>query len=114
MSSAERLSYWSAEFSHCIKCYGCRDACPICCCKSCFIEADRGFIPAGVVPPDIMFPMVRVYHVMDSCINCGQCQDACTMELPLSPVIFLLSKKIAANFNYEPGMDVAALPPRVV
>jgi formate dehydrogenase subunit beta len=111
MSSDERFSYWFEQFSKCIKCYGCRDACPICYCKDCFLEADRGFIPPGEVPPDVMFPMIRITHVMDSCVNCGQCQDACTMELPLSRLIFLLSKKVDAIFKYEPGMDVTKLPP---
>jgi formate dehydrogenase subunit beta len=111
MSSDERFSYWFGQFSKCIKCYGCRDACPICYCKDCFLEADRGFISPGEVPPDVMFPMIRITHVMDSCVNCGQCQDACTMELPLSRLIFLLSKKVDAIFKYEPGMDVTKLPP---
>jgi len=111
MSSDERFNYWFGQFSQCIKCYGCRDACPICYCKDCFLEADRGFISPGEVPPDVMFPMIRITHVMDSCVNCGQCQDACTMELPLSRLIFLLSKKIDAIFKYEPGMDITKLPP---
>jgi len=33
------------------------------------------------------------------------------MELPLSRLIFLLSKKVDAVFKYEPGMDVSKLPP---
>ena len=111
MSAEERFNYWFGQFSRCIKCYGCRDACPICYCKDCVLEADRGFVPPGEVPPDVMFPMVRISHVMDSCVNCGQCQDACTMELPLSRLIFMLSKKLAGIFKYEPGTDVAALPP---
>jgi len=111
MSSDDKFNYWFGQFSRCIKCYGCRDACPICYCKDCFLEADRDFIPPGEVPPDVMFPMIRITHVMDSCVNCGQCQDACAMELPLSRLIFLLSKKIDAIFKYEPGMDVTKLPP---
>ena len=111
MSNDERFSYWFTQFSYCIKCYGCRDACPICYCSHCILEADRGFIPPGEVPPNVMFPMVRITHVMDSCVNCGQCQDVCTMELPLSRLIFLLSKKIGAIFQYEPGMDATKLPP---
>ena len=111
MTNDEKFSYWFGQFSKCVKCYGCRDACPICYCKDCFLEADRGFISQGEVPPDDMFPMIRITHVMDSCVNCGQCQDACTMELPLSRLIFLLSKKIGAIFKYEPGMDVTKLPP---
>jgi formate dehydrogenase subunit beta len=110
-SNDERFNYWFEQFSHCIKCYGCRDACPICYCKDCYLEADRGLVPPGEVPPNIMFPMVRITHVMDSCVNCGQCQDACPMELPLSRLIFLLSKKIGAIFKYEPGMDLTQLPP---
>jgi formate dehydrogenase subunit beta len=111
MATDGRFSYWFGQFSRCIKCYGCRDACPICYCKDCYLEADRGLVPPGEVPPDIMFPMIRITHVMDSCVNCGQCQDACTMELPLSRLIFLLNRELAHVFKYEPGMEVSELPP---
>ncbi len=111
MTADERFNYWFGHFNRCIKCYGCRDACPICYCKDCYLEADRGLVAAGEVPPDIMFPMIRATHVMDSCVNCGQCEDVCPMELPLSRLIFMLSKELGAIFNYEPGMDVSALPP---
>jgi len=111
MSRDEKFNYWSEQFSHCIKCYGCRDACPICYCQDCFLEADRGFVPPGEVPPNMLFPMVRITHVMDSCVNCGQCQDACPMEIPLSRLIFMLSKKIGNIFNYQPGMDTSQMPP---
>ena len=48
---------------------------------------------------------------MDSCVNCGQCQDACTMEIPLSRLIFMLNRELASIFKYEPGMDIEELPP---
>jgi len=111
MSGDERFNYWFVHFSRCIKCYGCRDACPICYCKDCYLEADRGLVPPGEVPPDTMFPMVRITHVMDSCVNCGQCQDVCPMELPLSRLIFMLNRELAGIFKYEPGMNVSELPP---
>ena len=111
MSSEDKLSYWSGQFGHCIKCYGCRDACPICYCKECQLEAKRGLISAGQIPPDITFPLIRIAHVMDSCVNCGQCQDACTMEIPIARLIFMLSKDISSTFEYIPGADVGALPP---
>jgi len=111
MSLDERFDYWFGQFSQCIKCFGCRDACPICYCKDCWLEPDRGFVLGGEIPPDAMWPMVRAIHVMDSCVNCGQCQDVCSMNLPLSRFVFMLSKEISAIFKYEPGMDVETLPP---
>jgi len=111
MSADERFSYWFGQFSRCIKCYGCRDACPICYCKDCTLEADRGIVAGGEIPPDVMFPMIWFSHVMDSCVNCGQCQDVCPMELPLSRLTFMLNRELADIFKYEPGMNVEALPP---
>jgi formate dehydrogenase subunit beta len=111
MSLDEKFDYWSEQFSHCVKCYGCRDACPICYCRDCILEADRGLVAPGEVPPHMLFPMVRITHVMDSCVNCGQCQDACTMEIPVARLVFLLSKKIGAIFRHEPGMEASVLPP---
>ncbi len=111
MSADERFDYWFGQFSRCIKCYGCRDACPICYCKDCYLEAKRGLVPPGEIPPDIMFPLLRITHVMDSCVNCGQCQEVCPMELPLSRLTFLLNRELAGIFKYEPGMEVSELPP---
>jgi len=111
MSSDERFDYWFGQFNQCIKCFGCRDACPICYCKECILEANRGMVAGGEVPPDPLFPMIRATHVMDSCVNCGQCQDVCPMELPLSLLIFMLNRELATIFNHEPGMDVADMPP---
>ena len=108
MSTEEKFSYWLGEFSRCIKCYGCRDACPICYCKDCILEADRGIVAPGEIPPDIMFPMIRSVHVMDSCVNCGQCEDVCSMDLPLARLIFMLNSELGDIFKNEPGMDVNA------
>jgi len=35
MTTEEKFNYWWGQFNQCIKCYGCRDACPICFCKDC-------------------------------------------------------------------------------
>jgi len=111
MNSEERFNYWMSQFQQCLKCYGCRDACPICYCKDCELEADRGIVPAGEIPPSVMFPMIRITHVMDSCVNCGQCQDVCPAEIPLSRLILALNRELVKIFDYEPGVSVSALPP---
>ena len=111
LSQPERLKYWINEFNKCIKCYGCRDACPICYCSECILEAKRGFVNRGEVPPDIMFPLTRLSHVAHSCINCGQCQDVCPMELPLSILCSFLQNELSKIFGYIPGIDVEEGPP---
>jgi len=108
MSTEEKFSYWLGEFSRCIKCYGCRNACPICYCKDCILEADRGIVAPGEIPPDVIFPMIRSVHVMDSCVNCGQCEDVCPMDLPLARLILMLNRELGNIFKNEPGMDVNA------
>ena len=102
---SERLTYWLDEFSKCIKCYGCRDACPICFCDHCLLEAERGFLEGGEIPPDTVFPLTRLAHVADSCVNCGQCQDACPMDLPLSKLFSFLNARLQDVFDYVPGTD---------
>ena len=42
------------------------------------------------------------------CVNCGQCQDACSIEIPLARLIFMVNRELADIFKYEPGMDVNA------
>ena len=106
MSLDERFDYWKHEFDKCVKCYGCRDACPVCYCKDCLLEADREFLEAGVIPPNALFPLTRLAHVADSCVGCGQCQDACPMDLPLSKLFTLLNSQLNDVFDYVPGVDI--------
>ena len=110
-SIEERFAYWTGQFDQCIKCFGCRDACPICYCLDCTLEADRGLIVGGQVPPDIMFPILRTIHVADSCVNCGQCQDICPSELPLSRLTHMLNVEIGSVLGYRAGMDLCVPPP---
>lgn len=111
MGVGEKFTYWAGQFSQCIKCFGCRDACPICYCTDCYLEADRGLVAEGEVPPDFTFPMIRIMHVADSCVNCGQCQDACSSGIPLARLVHMLNRELGDTFKYKPGMDVSAPPP---
>lgn len=111
MSLAERYDYWSDQFSNCIKCYGCRDACPICYCESCLLEAERDYLQSGEVPPNIQFHLTRLAHVADSCVGCGQCSDACPMDIPLARLFSYANLKLNDIFSYSPGVDIDQGPP---
>ncbi|MFP3870562.1 MAG: Coenzyme F420 hydrogenase/dehydrogenase, beta subunit C-terminal domain [Syntrophobacteria bacterium] len=107
----KRWEYWSGYFSRCIKCYACRDVCPMCYCQSCYLYPERDFIEGGETPPDIMFPLVRLAHVGHSCVNCGQCQDACPMQIPLTRLYHMVAEELSLAFDYTPGMSVDEYPP---
>ena len=111
MTPEQRLDYWCHQFDKCIKCYGCRNSCPICHCQDCYLEPDWILIEPGRVPPEKAFHLVRLIHVADSCLNCGQYETACPMGIPISKLYHMLQKELSSMFHYEPGFDITAPPP---
>ncbi len=83
MDIAARNDFWQKELSKCIKCYGCRDVCPLCVCDECELE-DLEWVTPGQIPPDApLFHLIRAYHMADRCIGCGECEATCPMDIPL-------------------------------
>jgi formate dehydrogenase subunit beta len=100
------------EFDRCIKCYGCREACPICWCIKCTIESESDdWVGKGEIPPSPMFHFVRMIHMVDSCTNCGQCEEVCPAEIPLAKIFHKVNRNIQDVFNYYPGYDRDQKPP---
>jgi formate dehydrogenase subunit beta len=100
------------EFERCIKCFGCREACPICWCKQCSIESESDeWVGKGELPPSPMFHFVRMIHMVDSCTNCGQCEEVCPAEIPLAKIFHKINRNIQKVFDYYPGYDPEQKPP---
>jgi ferredoxin len=97
---------WSAELARCLKCYGCRNACPLCICPECKIGLAM-WVQTGVVPPDpLSFHLIRAFHLADKCIDCGSCQDACPAGIPLRELHRYLLKMLEEHLAYVPGLEV--------
>jgi formate dehydrogenase subunit beta len=106
------LDQYLDEFDKCIKCYGCREACPICFCRECSIESESvNWVPKGEIPPSPMFHFVRMMHMVDSCTNCGQCEEVCPAEIPLARIFHKINVELQDVFDYRPGYDVEQKPP---
>jgi len=107
----ERFSSWIDEFSKCIKCYGCRDICPMCFCKECSLETHE-LLQKGEIPPEIpLFHLVRAVHMAGRCIDCGLCNEVCPANIPLRTLYKKVSDIIDKEFNYRPGFNIDEKPP---
>jgi len=96
------LNWIMKETSRCIKCYQCTLACPLCICEDCQMKKPW-LVRPGQVPPPLMFHLIRFSHIADSCVNCGQCQDRCAMDIPIALMMHYLQSELEQMFGYHSG-----------
>jgi formate dehydrogenase (coenzyme F420) beta subunit len=109
-SQEERFHRWMYEFEKCIKCYGCRNICPVCFCQECSLE-HNDLIATGTVPPEIpIFHLVRAVHMAGRCIDCGLCEDACPVDIPLRLLYRKVNQVVSDMFDYKTGMRADQSP----
>lgn len=77
-----RAAFWKEEFSRCVQCHWCREACPVCVCPSCSLD-DAALAPLGAQSTPMGYHLARAMHVADSCVLCGACEQVCPRNLPL-------------------------------
>jgi ferredoxin len=111
-SAAQRWDYFAQEFSRCIRCYACREACPVCYCTECFVDQSQPnwFGKSDQLSDVMAFHLVRLYHVAGRCMDCGACERACSMHIDLRTLGRKLEKDVRELFSFEPGMDVEGAP----
>ena len=108
LSGAEKKAYWEDVYSRCIRCYACRNACPVCTCLECYVDMHRtGFQgKRHTVADNQTFGITRAFHVGDRCIECGECERACPMGLPILAQTQKILKEIETLAgDYMQGMD---------
>jgi len=94
------------ETSRCIKCYSCVENCPVCFTLADELKGNSRMITSGEVPPNPMFHMRRFAHISDTCINCGQCEELCPMDIPLA--LFSHAIRTESDMAYEPKLGEAS------
>jgi ferredoxin len=112
-SDGERWEYLTREFSKCIRCYGCRNACPLCYCQECFVDNSRPqWVGKSTDASDIaMFHIMRAFHLAGRCVDCGACERACPMGVDIRKLNSKLVKDVKARFGYEAGLSLEQAAP---
>jgi len=101
----KRMEKWATVLKRCIKCYGCRNSCPICVCEPCKLEDDI-WVQRGAVPAEmITFHLIRAFHLSDTCVACGACQEACPVNIPLLYLQLSMRETLKEKYGYEAGLN---------
>ena len=111
MPLEQRFSFWTEQLGKCIKCYGCRNICPVCFCEVCTLE-DQPLVKRGDIPPELpSFHLTRAYHMAGRCVDCGLCEEACPVDIPLRTLYRRVREVVKELLDYLPGEERDKVPP---
>jgi coenzyme F420-reducing hydrogenase delta subunit/ferredoxin len=111
---AEKMGFWRYHMNRCIRCYACRNACPLCVCRDHCIAQSRDphwISQEDTVTEKLMFQVVHAVHLAGRCTECGECQRACPMGIPVLELKRHMNEVIHKLFEYRAGTDPEAIPP---
>ncbi len=113
LSQDERWKWFIQEIDQCIRCYACRNVCPLCYCPTCFVDDSRPqWVGKSVDKSDTaIFHILRAYHCAGRCTDCGACESACPMGIKMRIFTKKLQKDVLELFGTEAGIDFNTPPP---
>jgi len=111
-SPNERLEYWKEEFARCVKCYACRQNCPLCYCEVCVADKNRPtrIDTSATLKGNFAWNILRAFHLAGRCVGCSACTNVCPAGIDLDLLNLTLAKAAEENFQFRAGMERNAEP----
>ncbi|MEI6846612.1 MAG: 4Fe-4S dicluster domain-containing protein [Chlorobiaceae bacterium] len=112
MNPQERFTFWQEEFSKCIKCYACRQACPMCYCRRCIVDSNQPqwINTSAHTLGNFEWNIVRAFHLSGRCVECGNCGRACPVNIPLRLINRKMAKEVMDLFDHFAGTNKTQEP----
>lgn len=113
MEPEKKQGFFTQLIQRCIRCYACRNACPLCYCPTCFVdESQPQWVGKSSDPTDTMtFHFLRAYHCAGRCTDCGACERVCPMGISMRQFTKKLNKDTLDLFSWEAGLTLDQRPP---
>jgi ferredoxin len=113
MSPEQRWKYFADLLAPCVRCYACRNACPLCYCPTCFVDESRPqWVGKSLDESDVRtFHFLRAYHCAGRCTDCGSCERSCPVGINMRVFTKKLEKDCLDLFGWEAGLSLDVRPP---
>lgn len=108
----QRLAHWTREMERCVRCYACRQVCPLCYCQVCVVDKNRPQVVDSSPHPmgNLAFHITRAFHLAGRCVGCDECTRVCPAGINLRLLNMSLARAVERQFDARPGTDPGSGP----